>query len=72
MIDYLHKGPFEQFILYECGGMYLLRSRRTNLLHRVTWHKTSEWGVYIKPEGNITGLHYFADEVVHVAQMPGK
>lgn len=73
MIDYRHKGgPYEFFTLYECDGAYLLRSHRTSCLHRVIWSMESEWGVYVRPEGNLTGLHYFQDEVVHVARLPGE
>lgn len=72
MIDYRPGTNFEQFILYQCDGTYLLRSRRTGYLYRITWSMESEWGVYVRPEGNVTGLHYFADEIEHVARLPGE
>lgn len=65
-------NTFEQFTLYECDGAYLLRSRRSGWLYRVVWSLETEWGVYITPEGNLTGLHYFPDEIEQVARLPGE
>lgn len=70
MSDRTQNGPLDHYILYECDGAYLLRSRRSGYLYRVLWSLQSEWGVYVRPEGNITGLHYFQDEIERVTVLP--
>ncbi len=59
----LEEGAYTLYQLREPPHTYLLRARRSGSTCRVLWSFESEWGVYARPDGNVTGMHFFADEV---------
>jgi hypothetical protein len=64
-------GPFVAYTLLRSRTRpyeYRLVAQHSGCVYRIVWHLESAWGVYVRPDANITGMHFFADEVQVVDQ----